>query len=556
MAGFLGMDQELQKYTEPAINWQDTGGDNLKRKTMIKMTGMLCCIGLLTGCAKTPESALVKQKGKAAMDNYKEADDSGNEQATEDGTDISGAKTSALQTRLNAPETYQNETTDETGKLKICTDATVEIPEADKVPTVAVSQHPFDQSMIDQVTDGFFKGAKIYDYPGYVQWTKADWQKKLEELKGYQAQGNLDPYSYGTDEDGNYVYDLNQSIETAEQNLASAPDEAQKKEVTPQFGLEYDYGNGDTGVNTDLFWGLAQMEDGSYYSYHLNRYSSMPMEIEIVKIPDIRQIKGRNWYWQDWADCGPAPLSTEQDPSQVPSEDAVKQAAEITAEAAQQMATDALTSIGITGMEVNAWDYSLQYYEESDNMADDAVGYSPKRQINTGYIFHYTRKLNGIPVTYTMESGGGLESMDSDMESWCYEEADVIVSKDGVEKIDLRNLYDIGEVKTENVELLSFSEIMGLYEKMMVIQNADLMNYELSRTYQIDRIVFGYGRIYEPASDATSGLLVPTWNFFGSFVASNDTDGVTSTYENHTKYQSYLTLNAVDGSVIDLGLGY
>ena len=90
------MDQELQKYTEPAINWQDTGGDNLKRKTMIKMTGMLCCIGLLTGCAKTPESALVKQKGKAAMDNYKEADDSGNEQATEDGTDISGACTGAF----------------------------------------------------------------------------------------------------------------------------------------------------------------------------------------------------------------------------------------------------------------------------------------------------------------------------------------------------------------------------------------------------------------------------------------------------------------------------
>lgn len=46
------------------------------------------------------------------------------------------------------------------------------------------------------------------------------------------------------------------------------------------------------------------------------------------------------------------------------------------------------------------------------------------------------------------------------------------------------------------------------------------------------------------------------WNFFGSFVASDDLDGVASTYENDTKYQSYLTLNAVDGSVINLGLGY
>ena len=165
-----GEHPELQKKTGPAENRQDTGGDSLKRKTMVKMAGMLCCIGLLTGCAKTPESALVKQKGKAAMDNYKEADSNETEPETGSESDAGAEKTAALRTRLNAPETYQNETTDETGKLKIYTDATVEIPEAGKVPTVAVSQHPFDQSMIDQVTDGFFKGAKIYDYLGYVLW--------------------------------------------------------------------------------------------------------------------------------------------------------------------------------------------------------------------------------------------------------------------------------------------------------------------------------------------------------------------------------------------------
>lgn len=539
------------------MNEKDTGGDCLKKNTMIKITGMLCCVGLLTGCAKTPESTLVKQKGEAAMDKYREADDNSETgQETGDGSSSGREKTAALRTRLNAPETYQDETTDEIGKLKICTDAAVEIPEADKVPTIAVSQHPFDQSMIDQVTDGFFKGAKMYDYVGYVQWTKADWQKKLEELKGYQAQGNLDPYGYGTDENGNYVYDLNGEIEAAEQNISIAPDQVEPKEVTPQFGLEYDYGNGDTGVNDDMFWGLAQMEDGSYYTCQLKRYSSTPMEIGIKKIPDVSQLKERNWYWQDWADYGPEPLSTEQDPSQVPSEDEVMQAAGITKEEAQQEAEKVLTSIGITGVEVNAWDYALQYYEENGSMADDEVGYSPKRQTNTGYVFHYTREIDGIPVTYTMDNGGGLESMDSDMETWCYEKVDVTVSKDGIEKIDLINLYDIGEIKTENVELLPFAEIMELYGKMMVIQNADIMNYELSRTYQIDRIVFGYGRIYEPASDATSGLLVPMWNFFGSFVASDDLDGVASTYENDTKYQSYLTLNAVDGSVINLGLGY
>ena len=54
--------------------------------------------------------------------------------------------------------------------------------------------------------------------------------------------------------------------------------------------------------------------------------------------------------------------------------------------------------------------------------------------------------------------------MDSDMETWRYEKVDVTVSKDGIEKIDLINLYDIGD-KDGNVELLPFAEIMELYGK-------------------------------------------------------------------------------------------
>ena len=50
------------------MNENDTGGDCLKKNTMVKITSMLCCVEPMTGCAKTPESTLVKQKGEAAMD--------------------------------------------------------------------------------------------------------------------------------------------------------------------------------------------------------------------------------------------------------------------------------------------------------------------------------------------------------------------------------------------------------------------------------------------------------------------------------------------------------
>ncbi len=129
---------------------------------------------------------------------------------------------------------------------------------------------------------------------------------------------------------------------------------------------------------------------------------------------------------------------------------------------------------------------------------------------------------------------------------------------------------------------------MDIYEKMMLIKNADYMENAKELTYKIDRIVFGYTRIYEPKSDSRSGVLVPAWDFFGSYEGytriyepkSDSRSGVLvpawdffGSYEGTYKegaewetgsenflyapqYESYLTINAIDGSVIDRGLGY
>ena len=73
-------------------------------------------------------------------------------------------------------------------------------------------------------------------------------------------------------------------------------------------------------------------------------------------------------------------------------------------------------------------------------------------------------------------------------------------------------------------------------------------------TVQIDRITLGYMRVYEPASDSRSGVLVPVWDFFGSReLVTNSTD---AGYTYHTPGESWLTVNAVDGTVINRALGY
>ncbi|MEI3413163.1 MAG: DUF6034 family protein [Blautia sp.] len=43
--------------------------------------------------------------------------------------------------------------------------------------------------------------------------------------------------------------------------------------------------------------------------------------------------------------------------------------------------------------------------------------------LGSGYALYYTRNINGVPVTYTMDAGGALEDMDSTMETWAYEQS-------------------------------------------------------------------------------------------------------------------------------------
>jgi hypothetical protein len=427
---------------------------------------------------------------------------------------------------------------DETGKLQILTDADVEIPEASKVSAISVSQHPLDQALMDQVTEAFLPDAVFYSQESYYQPTKPELQKKLEELKGYLAEGNLDPYGYGTDEDGNLVYDIYNAIENAENAYEEAPEEKQLQEVPAKLNLEKEDGQGGTYIDENRFMGTAKTEDGKWYDYAVFGYSSMPVNIRISRLYE----EFSNLDTSFWAGYGGL-----KDTTEVPDEETIKNDIGISFEEAKKLADEKVAKLNIPDMVMGEWEYALLW-----NSDTETGGYTREKQIAAGYQFHYVRKINKIPITYTMEYGGGLESMESEMETWCYEVLDLVVNADGVEYLEFDNRYDEGEVKTENLKLLSFDEIMKIYEKMMLVQNADTLNYEQERIYHINRITFGYTRIYEPASDPKNGILVPAWDFFGGFESTYE--GVTST--NNMTYQSYLTINAIDGSIIDRNLGY
>lgn len=165
------------------------------RKNINKIVGLTLCIGMLTGCAHTPESSLVKPKGSKEEDAYTEAEgvDMVKEDSSENTKDKNTAVRTTIRDLLNAPETYKSQTTDDSAKLVVNTDATVEIPDVEKISAISVTPAEVTQDLLDRITDVFFSEAKLYTSDSYYTQTKDEIKKTLDELKEDVANGNLDP---------------------------------------------------------------------------------------------------------------------------------------------------------------------------------------------------------------------------------------------------------------------------------------------------------------------------------------------------------------------------
>lgn len=534
-----------------------TGRENLPdmRKNIEKIIGLTLCVGMLTGCAQTPESSLVKPKGSSAMDAYKEADDSvdmvenntdsdeaaadSNSAASEnDNTTDSNNSNSAAQTTIrdliNAPQTYKSQVTDDSAKLVVNTDATVEIPDVEKISAISVTPAEVTQDLLDRITDAFFSNATLYTADSYYIQTKSEIKEILDGLKEDVANGNLDPNNWGTDDEGNYIYDIYADIEYWESEYETAPETKTLVEGRPVAGVASQASDGQI-MEENSFSGVAVMNDGSKYYYKTYSSGSDTLAVRIKKTAKAGgEALPTDTSWFDY---------TDSNGFQKPTEESIG----LSLENAKKLVQEKVDKMGITDLQFSDWSYALCNNLEKDNSLSN---------LGSGYAIYYTRTINGVPITRTMADGGALEDMDSTMETWSYESLYFFVDKDGIESMYYSNPYTIGETKTENLNLLPFSEIMKTYEKMMVVTNADNMEYEKSRVYDVDRIVLGYARIYEPSTDPHTGLLVPVWDFFGSRKVEGDYDG--NSYSDITDYPnwSFLTINAVDGSIIDRDLGY
>lgn len=166
--------------------------EEMMNKKMAVIASLLISTNMLSGCAKTPGTPVVRPKGEHAMEHYKEADEAVKTQST--------VSENLLQTRLDIPAHYKNEVSDITGKLNVFTDADLVIPEVETVPAIYVKRHESDQEDIDAITRALFGNADVYDLHGKIEeqrsYETAPEKRELSKLTApYEFKDELiDPY--------------------------------------------------------------------------------------------------------------------------------------------------------------------------------------------------------------------------------------------------------------------------------------------------------------------------------------------------------------------------
>lgn len=187
---------------------------------------------------------------------------------------------------------------------------------------------------------------------------------------------------------------------------------------------------------------------------------------------------------------------------------------------------------------------------------------SPSGEIGYYYTLYYTRTIDGVPVTYVDdESIMGDKPAEEAYAAPIRNESILLQIDDtGVVQFIWEHPITIGRQETR-AALLPWEAIQETMKKQMRYEKeADPRFGILTRKYGIDHITLGYALI----RNRDGGYrLLPVWDFFGTLQqqfargtgdpANMDANNVATV---DTYGLSFLTINGMDGSIIDRRVGY
>ncbi len=408
-------------------------------------------------------------------------------------------------TTIEYDERWTEELQSADKEVKILVDAPVEVPNVTNASVVSVKPHYFNDEEIVKAVEALYGNQQLYQYTvdkseleRYIISLRAD----IESLKRDGTYSELHMGSgageKADDVEGTIEF-YEEKLEKVEQEYNDTPDTAEK---INEIKLTRSEETGALGFYA---------QDGQDIPATFNAYSNSESNISLIEY--------RNWHGNVYSDTGE--LQAEKSLT-----------LDITVVEAQQTAIDFMRSLGMEDVSV------LSVHWGTAGAEKDC------------YMITLERMIGGIPChTITEHTGTMAFGVDGAeyREPWNPEEIEFMIDDTGIIGFKWENPPEIGETINSNVALLSYDEIKGIASAQLprLFTEEDLIGrgYRDLLEVSINRVTLGMMRVAK--KDSTSEYYyLPVWDFLGDYGSSDSTK------------ISLLTLNAIDGSVIDRGLGY
>ena len=380
--------------------------------------------------------------------------------------------------------------------LTVNVDATINIHGMKTYPVVRVAPGNFSAETVERVVQFFADGIPLHNQARPK--TKSELTDDLIQFKQDAYNGDMD---MGSEED------IQQAIANYEEGIRNAPESVEEGVVDYAFEdihAEFDLGHSDSAVISVINRLHEKTETQFFYNN-----GSARVDFMFDNIPE--------------------------DKVKMNKDDAISQCDAL------------LRDLAISDFAFSRAVVGTKYKDEAD-LAGNA---------SYCYILYYTRANYDIFIQKDFTDTDGdffkeeFDSGNSFARYWPSEEMVICVDEDGIFEFRWEHFTEVKELVTEDVALLSFEQIQERFVQQMKYTYAWEEDEGIMRAYDIAYITMSYMRIKE--RDSSDYLLVPVWDFYGSM--TTQTEDVISE-DLRGNYSSYITLNAIDGSVIERAQSY
>ena len=501
---------------------------NMKRNSII----LLACAILLSGCANAQTQGATVEKNTDQMVEIALAGMEPTANATAAPTEATQtpAARSPLYEKLGAPERYLVPLSPKTDKLAITVDADVILPNAEGMPTVRIEARDFTQEEVTLLFRALCGDTIMYRKR--TQSTRAEIQERIDDVREEMKTAT-----------GDRLKKLQENLAYYEEDYQNAP-ETITDEVTDGTLYEKQLGIQEYLAKYMALEARECPEDtsaGKMFSVSNNYYDiNTSTDYGFTTGADI--VYAYRPMWGSAIGLNPAVFI--QDESVVPAVAAGELS--ITPLKARQMVEAFWKEIGFADMAVSGV-YLADNHSTENRQISEQDPYGEKY----AYAVTCGKSVNGIVPVSTSAMYEG--------QNWNYECCYFFVSDEGIQTFQWSSPNTYLETITEETAMLPFSRIDEIFRKMMLVKyensTAECSSCKLF-SYAVNRVALEWQRVFEQGSN-NKGLLIPVWNFYGSFdfqYTNGDHFGSSEVEQGFP--EPLLTINAIDGSIIDLREGY